>query len=166
MSEKPPPFHSWQSKSELIDVSFKCFKLKLEILVENLGFSLFWVANCHSSINLLALLSLWKEVLNPVECIPFNFIFLLYGFIPHFLFSFMYSLESFWFVCVQSNLCFWGLENRDICKGNIILSLTSGFLHATENFEMTKEMYQKAIQRVTYNKSLCVLVAWIWRQTH
>ncbi|KAF3505143.1 hypothetical protein F2Q69_00045855 [Brassica cretica] len=40
---------------------------------------------------------------------------------------------------------FGGLENHDICKGNVALSYGE-FLHATGNFEKAKEMYQKAIQ--------------------
>uniref|UniRef100_M4CZG4 Uncharacterized protein n=1 Tax=Brassica campestris TaxID=3711 RepID=M4CZG4_BRACM len=40
---------------------------------------------------------------------------------------------------------FGGLENNEMCKGNVALSYGE-FLHATGNFEKAKEMYQKAIQ--------------------
>lgn len=46
---------------------------------------------------------------------------------------------------------FGGLENHEICKGNVALSYGE-FLHATGNFEMAKEMYQKAIQGVKDTK--------------
>ncbi|VVB12917.1 unnamed protein product [Arabis nemorensis] len=46
---------------------------------------------------------------------------------------------------------FRGLETHEICKGNIALSYGE-FLHATGNFEMAKEMYQKAIQGVADTK--------------
>ncbi|KAF8089843.1 hypothetical protein N665_0496s0049 [Sinapis alba] len=50
---------------------------------------------------------------------------------------------------------FRGLESLEICKGNIALSYGE-FLHATGNFEMAKDMYQKAIQGVTETKeSMC-----------
>ncbi|WZZ37621.1 hypothetical protein YC2023_033880 [Brassica napus] len=46
---------------------------------------------------------------------------------------------------------FRGLENHEICKGNTALSYGE-FLHATGNFEMATEMYQKAIHGVTDTK--------------
>ncbi|EOA19626.1 hypothetical protein CARUB_v10002953mg [Capsella rubella] len=50
---------------------------------------------------------------------------------------------------------FRGLENHESCNGNIALSYGE-FLHATGNFEMAKEIYQKAIQGVTESKeSMC-----------
>ncbi|KAG7600872.1 putative tetratricopeptide-like helical domain superfamily [Arabidopsis thaliana] len=50
---------------------------------------------------------------------------------------------------------FRGLENHESCKGNIALSYGE-YLHATGNFELAKEMYQKAIQGVTETKeSMC-----------
>ncbi|KAL1200556.1 hypothetical protein V5N11_032956 [Cardamine amara subsp. amara] len=50
---------------------------------------------------------------------------------------------------------FRGLENNEICKGNIALSYGE-FLHATGNFEMAREMYKKAIQGVMDTKeSMC-----------
>ncbi|XP_010452043.1 PREDICTED: uncharacterized protein LOC104734215 [Camelina sativa] len=50
---------------------------------------------------------------------------------------------------------FRGLENHEGCKGNLALSYGE-FLHATGNFEMAKEVYQKAIQGVTETKeSMC-----------
>ncbi|CAD5330565.1 unnamed protein product [Arabidopsis thaliana] len=50
---------------------------------------------------------------------------------------------------------FRGLENHDSCKGNIALSYGE-YLHATGNFELAKEMYQKAIQGVRETKeSMC-----------
>ncbi|KAG5377522.1 hypothetical protein IGI04_042118 [Brassica rapa subsp. trilocularis] len=50
---------------------------------------------------------------------------------------------------------FGGLENNEMCKGNIALSYGE-YLHATGNFEKAKEMYQKAIQGVTDTKeSMC-----------
>ncbi|XP_009130683.1 uncharacterized protein LOC103855447 isoform X2 [Brassica rapa] len=47
---------------------------------------------------------------------------------------------------------FQGLENHEICKGSNIALSYGEFLHATGNFEMAKEMYQKAIQGVTETK--------------
>lgn len=44
-----------------------------------------------------------------------------------------------------------GVENHEICKGNVALSYGE-YLHATGNFEMAKEMYQKAIQGVKDTK--------------
>nr|VDD21424.1 unnamed protein product [Brassica rapa] len=50
---------------------------------------------------------------------------------------------------------FGGLENNEMCKGNVALSYGE-FLHATGNFEKAKEMYQKAIQGVAETKeSMC-----------
>ncbi|CAN8257382.1 unnamed protein product [Cochlearia groenlandica] len=50
---------------------------------------------------------------------------------------------------------FRGLENHKILKGNSALSCGE-FFHATRNFEMAKEMYQKAIQGVEDTKeSMC-----------
>ncbi|CAF1696203.1 unnamed protein product [Brassica oleracea] len=46
---------------------------------------------------------------------------------------------------------FRGLENHENCKGNTALSYGE-FLHATGNFEMATEMYQKAIHGVTDTK--------------
>ncbi|KAF2537677.1 hypothetical protein F2Q68_00023573 [Brassica cretica] len=56
------------------------------------------------------------------------------------LLSFMHSL-----IVGAAESLFGGLENHDICKGNVALSYGE-FLHATGNFEKAKEMYQKAIQ--------------------
>ncbi|XP_010543277.1 PREDICTED: uncharacterized protein LOC104816254 [Tarenaya hassleriana] len=46
---------------------------------------------------------------------------------------------------------FRGLENHESCQGNVALSYGE-FFHATGNYEMAKEMYQKAIKGTTENK--------------